>query len=502
MLPLQADRFRLIALGSLFLLALGVALELSRPFLSASIGFDSQVAVVHFDRIASGRHVEQIVSTTSKPLLTFIYGPLFALFGDWRPIASVTVLAFAVGVAGVGALVWRIAGPIAAAFSAMAVLAAPTLLFDVGYALATPWAFVGWVAAGLAVTADRPRYGLAGLALLLAALARVETLVVIGVVAAALVVAAVARRPAPRRAWLVPLIGAGAIAVLCLHDWALSGDPLLWTKIAASYSKATTLHVPTPLEVIKLVGVRYVQFGAVTLLAGLGLVRLWMARQYAVALGLVALGPGVAAFLVVLAIRGIFVSERYLAAIDIAVLGAAGIGLAGLTTDAAAWIADRVGGSRWTPGRRQAIGIAVAASIAVVLVWPQGPFDVSLRQQVRASVEVGVDTDRSLPIIAAALRSEGTPAAVAVLVPTAVRPRAVIGLSLPLTSVGSTDRVSIDASGRPLARGQIVLHDRRAELLPDALAILEVSTPTTIGDLRLEPILADSARGLWIVAIR
>lgn len=502
MLPLRADRFRLIALGSLFLLALAVGLELSRPFLSASIGFDSQVAVVHFDRIASGRHVEQIVSTTSKPLLTFIYGPLFALSGDWRPIAWVTVLAFAAGVAGVGALVWRITGPVAAAFSAIAVLAAPTLLFDVGFALATPWAFVGWVAAGLAVTADRPRYGLAGLALLLAALARVETLVVIGLVAAALVVAAVAWRPAPRRAWLVPLIGAGAIAVLCLHDWTLSGDPLLWTKIAASYSKATTLHVPTPLEVIKLLGIRYVQFGAVTLLAGLGLIRLWMARQYAVALGLVALGPGVAAFLVVLAIRGIFVSERYLAAIDVAVLGAAGIGLAGLTTDAAAWIADRAGGASRTPGRRQAIGIAVAASIAVVLVWPQGPFDVSLRQQVRASVEVGVDTDRSLPIIAAALRSEGTTAAVAVLVPTAVRPRAVVGLGLPLTSVGSTDRVSIDTSGRPLVRGQIVLHDRRAELLPDALNVLEVSTPTTIGDLRLEPILADPARGLWIVAIR
>jgi len=500
-LPLQADRFRLIALGSLFLLALAVGLELSRPFLSASIGFDSQVAVVDFDRIASGRHVEQILSTTSKPLLTFIYGPLFALGGDWRPIAWVTVLAFAAGVAGVGALVWRIAGPIAAAFSAIAVLAAPTLLFDVGYALATPWAFVGWVAAGLAVTAARPRYGLAGLALLLAALARVETLVVVGLVAAALVVAAIARRPAPRRAWLVPLIGAGAIAVLCLHDWALSGDPLLWTKIAASYSKATTLHVPTPLEVIKLLGIRYVQFGAVTLLAGLGLVRLWMARQYAVALGLVALGPGVAAFLVVIAIRGIFVSERYLAAIDVAVLGAAGIGLAGLTTDAAAWILGRAGSS-WTPARRQAIGIAVAAAIAVVLVWPQGPFDVSLRQQVRASVEVGVDTDRSLPIIAEALRGEGTTAAVAVLVPTAVRPRAVIGLGLPLTAVGSTDRVSIDASGRPLARGQIVLHDRRAELLPDALALLEVSTPTTIGDLRLEPILSDPARGLWIVAIR
>jgi hypothetical protein len=85
-----------------------------------------------------------------------------------------------------------------------------------------------------------------------------------------------------------------------------------------------------------------------------------------------------------------------------------------------------------------------------------------------------------------------------VLVPTSVRPRVVLGLGLPLTSVDNTDRVSTD----PLARGQIVLHDRRAELHPDTLAFLEVSAPTTIGGLRLEPILADPARGLWIIAVR
>jgi len=501
-LPARADRTRLISLGSLFVLAIAVGLELSRPFRSASIGFDSQVAVLHFERIVSGRHIEAFVSTTSKPLLTFVYGPVHALTGDWRPIAWATITAYAAGVAGVGALVNRVAGPIAAAFSAAAVLAAPSLLFDVGFALATPWAFLGWVLAGLAVTAKQPRYGLAGFALLLATLARVETLVVLGVLAVALVAARISGRRAPGRAWLVPIIGAGAIAILCLHDWALSGDPLLWTKIATRYSQATTLHVPTPLEVAKLLGTRYLQLGAATLLACLGLVRLVMRRQFALVIALVALGPAVAAFLLFLALRGIFVSERYVAAIDVAVLAAAGIGLAGLTTDAAGWIADRVGASRWRSGHWEAIGVVAALAIAVVLVWPQGPFDVTLRKEVRASVEAGADTDRAIPIIAAALRGETTMTIPAVLVPTSVRPRVVIGLGVPLNEVGSTDRIPISASGGSLHAGQIVDHDRRAELKPDALTALEVTAPTSFGNLRLEPILADPARGLWVIAVR
>ena len=201
------------------------------------------------------------------------------------------------GIAGVGALVSRITGPVAGAFSAVAVLAAPTLLFDVGYALATPWALLGWVAAGLAVTAERPRYGLAGLALLLATLARIETLVVVGLALSVLAMASIARWPVPRRAWLVPLIALGALRVMCLHDWLLSGDPLLWSTVAVRYSQTTDLAVLSPREVMLFPAGRYAATGAVTLLAMFGLARLIVGRRYALVVGLPGLGPGVATFL-------------------------------------------------------------------------------------------------------------------------------------------------------------------------------------------------------------
>ena len=201
------------------------------------------------------------------------------------------------GIAGVGALVSRITGPVAGAFSAVAVLAAPTLLFDVGYALATPWALLGWVAAGPAVTAERPRYGLAGLALLLATLARIETLVVVGLALSVLAMASIARWPVPRRAWLVPLIALGALPVMCLHDWLLSGDPPLWSTVAVRYSQTTDLAVLSPREVMLFLAGRYAATGAVTLLAMFSLARLIVGRRYALVVGLPGLGPGVATFL-------------------------------------------------------------------------------------------------------------------------------------------------------------------------------------------------------------
>jgi hypothetical protein len=53
-----------------------------------------------------------------------------------------------------------------------------------------------------------------------------------------------------------------------------------------------------------------------------------------------------------------------------------------------------------------------------------------------------------------------------------------------------------------LKAGQIVVHDRRAERHPDALAALEVTSATTVGAVTIEPLLADPNRGLWILAVR
>jgi hypothetical protein len=492
----SSERLRVVGLGGLFVLALVVGLELARPFRSASIAFDSQVAVLHFDRIISGRHLEQFLSTTPKPLLTFIYGPLHALTGDWRPIAWTAIVAYGLAIAGVGAVVGRVAGTAAGAFSALAVLASPTLLFDVGFALATPWALLGWVAAGLALTAERPRYGLAGVALLLATLARLETLVLVALALVVVVGSHIARRPAPRRAWLVPLIGFGALLVMAAHDFLLSGDPLLWSTVAIRYTGATTLHIDSPVEVLGFLVGRYAAVGAVSLLAVIGVLRLLVRRQFVLAVGLIGLGPGVAAFLVVLALRGIFVSERYVAAIDIAVAAAAGMAIGGISFDVRGWIASRTPPLAPNP----LLSVAAAAVAAVVITWPNGPLDVTLRTEVRTSLESGVDTDRAEGVIKPALATAPSRLAPAVYVPASVRPRVTIDLGLTLGEVGASDGLTI-AEG-PLKVGQIIVHDRRAEGRPDALAALELITPTTIGDLSVEPLLVDPSRGLWVLAVR
>jgi hypothetical protein len=492
----SSERLRVVGLGGLFVLALVVGLELARPFRSASIAFDSQVAVIHFDRIVNGRHLEQFLSTTPKPLLTFIYGPIHALTGDWRPIAWAAIVAYGLAIAGVGAVVGRVAGSAAGAFSALAVLASPTLLFDVGFALATPWALLGWVAAGLALTAERPRYSLAGLALLLATLARLETLILVALALAVLVGSHIARRPAPRRAWLVPLIGFGALLVMAAHDYLLSGNPLLWSTVAIRYTEATTLHVDSPVEVLAFLIGRYAAVGAVSLLAVIGVLRLLARRQFVLAFGLIGLGPGVAAFLVFLALRGIFVSERYAAAIDIAVAAAAGIALGGTSFDVLEWIGSRTPRLAASP----TLGVVAAAVAAVFITWPHGPLDVTLRTQVRTSLESGVDTDRAEGVIRTALATTTSQPVPAMYVPTTVRPRVTIDLGLTLPQVGSTDRLTVADAG--LKAGQIIVHDRRAEGRPDALSALELTTATTIGEVSVEPLLVDPSRGLWVLAVR
>ena len=129
-----------LGIALLFGLAVIVGTELARPFRSASIAFDSHVAVLHFERIVAGRQLEVFLSTTPKPLLTLVFGLLHAVAGGWAAIAWATVGAHALAVVLAALLASRLAGPIAGAFSAVAVLFSPALLFDVGFALATPWA--------------------------------------------------------------------------------------------------------------------------------------------------------------------------------------------------------------------------------------------------------------------------------------------------------------------------------------------------------------------------
>lgn len=497
----------------LFAAAIAVGAELARPFQSASVAFDSQAAVLYFDRIASGRHLEAFITTTPKPLLTLVFGVLHASFDDWRYLAWATLLANGLGIVLTTALAHRLGGGIAAAFVGLALVNSASLLFDVGYALATPFALLGWAVAGLAITGPRPRFAVAGLALAIASLARVETLVVVGVAIVALGWAAWAPagvgsrlrvgRP-PRRAWLVPLLGLLALPVMLLHDLLLTGDPLFWMGVASRFSALTTAHISTPLEILGDLAVRYWEMGALTLLAAIGAVRLVLGRQFGITVGLLALGPGVAAFLVLLAARGIFVPARYVAPVDVAVIFAAGLGVGAISVT----LLRQPPLDRWTDRFRNRAGdrapAAAAAVLAILLSGPYWHTNSSIRTTVRESLQLAIDADAAVPAIRAELATGGgaRTGAARVLAASAIRPRLIVdlGLSIPAVAAVAAGRIDV-AAGYP-ARGQVVLHSRAGDPEAEGWTQLEVDESRTVGSVTLDPLLVDAAAGLWVIAIR
>jgi hypothetical protein len=496
-----------------FLLATAVALELARPFSAGLIAFDSAAAVLHFDRIAAGRHLEVFLSTTPKPLLTVLYGALFGLTHDWRVIDWATIGAQGLAVALLAGLARRFDGWRAFAFTAVALAGAPALLFDASLALATPWALLLWAVAGWAVSVERPRYWLAGVALALATLARLETLVLVGVALLVLVILRFGppriRRPVPRSAWLLGL-GLLAIPVALVHDWLLTGNPLFWTTVSQLYSEKTSKVILTPIALTETLGRRYLAEPALAILALIGWLRLAARGRWPAAIGLAALGAGIAIFLVALAARGIFVSDRYFAAIDVAVAFAAGSGACALSVELPGALhrlrATRGTWSRW-------LSPAVMAVLAVAFTAGWGGIGTGLRTTIRGFAWQGVDALLARPALLAAVSAvpgartwpaagEPGPAHPLLLVPTPLRPQVAVDLDLPLTQVGSTNPGAVDVAAGIPAAGQVVFHDRRAEGVTTAgTEALETGVRKQIGTSVLVPLLANPGRGFWIIRI-
>ena len=138
------------------------------------------------------------VPTTPKPLLSLVYGPIWELTHEWRPVVWIAVGVFAAAAASATLLAWRLAGPAAALFAGVALACSSMLMWEALRGLATPWAILGWMLAGLAITARPARFATAGLALAFASLARVETLAIVG--AAGIVLVAISIGPRLRAA--------------------------------------------------------------------------------------------------------------------------------------------------------------------------------------------------------------------------------------------------------------------------------------------------------------
>jgi hypothetical protein len=505
-----------LALGTaIFVVAVAEALWVVRPFSVGPVGSDSTSTVLYFSRLFSGQQLELFLGTTPKPLLSLIYGPLYFAFQDWRPISWLAIAAYGLAIAAAALLAGRVSRSRAAAiFTATGLLASTGLLQDVSLAYAVSWALLGWSLAGLAVTADRPRYALAGTALMLAGLARQETLFITVLAGCCLGAASLLARvrglaPPPRQAWLL-MIGLLALPIGALHDWLLTRDPLYSFAIPVLGS---LIRVPQdPVTAAGILAHHLRSSMPLLLLALVGLGALSMRRAWPVVIGLVALGPGVAAFLLYLGARHVYLLDRYALPVDIAITVAAGIGFAAIATPVLARVPQ---GSIPAPARGVVLAL-VAVGVALPLAPTVAPFNQILLNAIHTDRQLVLNFQTAAPTIEEALAGvphvrdmpslrdpdELTPPArPALLVPARVYPMAAVQFGLPLTQVARLQPERVNGTGSYPSAGQIVLHDRIVDMPTARFRFLEIGQPTTQGPLHLVPLLADPVRRIWVVMV-
>jgi hypothetical protein len=486
---------------------------------------DSAASVLYFRSIVSGHPLDSFVATTPKPLLTLIYGLAWTLTGDWRTLGWVTIAVFAVAVACGAELLRRWAGWAAAAFLVVAVALSPVLALEVSRANSIVWALAGWLAAGLALSAPRPRPWLAGIALLVAFLSRTETIVLILPATVWIVVLALRARPAEARR-LTPLMLAWlALPIACFHDLLLTGNPLYWLTVPAAY---TAIVAPDfrPLRPLALIGEVVARYAEMPILAGLsvlGAVRLARRRQWLAVGAIAGLTAGVIALLVVIAWRGVYVTTRYLEQADIGLLVAAAVG--------SGWLADLVASavaSRRAPGdganRGRALGTAVAVGIAVAVAAVvamrdlPSPLGVGLAVELERVRTTSRNADAVRPRLAAILAAApgdlpppaDGPAGLrvvdtrkaTVLVPRTLVNRLLVDLDAPLTRLGDSWLAIRLSGGDPaISPGQVIYHDRAGDLRPELFGPLEIEAPAAWRGFRLAPLIVDTVAGIWVVEV-
>ena len=499
--------------AGIFAVAVAEAVLVVRPFRVGPVGSDSQSTVLYFERIVSGEQLELFLGTAPKPLLSLVYGPLYFIFHDWRPISWTAILVYGLAIATTALLAGRVArSHTATVFTATGLLASAGLLTDVSLAYTVSWALLGWSIAGLAVTANRPRYALAGTSLMLAGLVRPETWFITVLAGACIGVAwlrarAQGRTPPPPGAWLV-MIGLLGVPLGALHDQLLTGDPFY---TFATPSLGSLIRAPQDPAFVGEILNSVVAPTLLVFLALVGLAVLTFRRAWPLVIGLVALGPGVAVFLLFQGSRHVYVLERYALPIGIAITVAAAIGFAAL---AVAVIAPLVEGSSLKPARR-AVQAIVAVAVALALVPTLAPFDPRVLEPIQEQRQLALHFQAAASTIEEALDGVAgvrdmpslrdpdgllPPASPALLVPAGVYPMAAAQLGLPLTQIARLVPRHVRERGY-LRAGQIVMFDRVAERPPGSLRVLKIDQPVTRRSLCLIPLLAQRFRGIWVVSV-
>ena len=501
--PWLPDAVAFVIAGAL---AVVLATELTRPLHAGPVAFDVGANVLHFERIVHGHRLEQMLTTTPKPFLTVIYGLLHALTDDWRPISWSTILAFGVGVALLTVVARRLGGTVVATFVGVGLAGSALLLEDVGLALGWGWALLWLAVAAFVVTLPAPRYVLAGLALAAAVLVRIELIVVVAGIGLVLALASALPwlpRP-PRGAWFL-LLGGLALPVMLVHDGLLIGDPLFWTAISGRYSESA----PDLRDLGELAAAVWARYEGLPVLGGLailGVVELLRLRHWAIGVGILLLGPAITAFMLLLALRGTFVPDRYLAPVDVALIVGAGFGLHALRLRP-----GLVRALRAVAAPLRVAGLVAAVALLAIVITPSWALiGAPGRDVVRNQLWLAIDQRAVLATLRAEVAErpeitaypdgdgDGEPT---FFVPVKARPAIAVDLGLSLAEVGSSFGPNIDlAAGYP-AVGQVVFHDLHGERYLTGFEPLRTDVAIEIDGVRVVPLAVDERRGYWVVEI-
>jgi hypothetical protein len=490
------------ALAGGFAFAFTVAYVMVHPITASPVGYDTAGSVLYFQRLVHGQILEQPYGATPKPAMTVLDGLLFAVYG-WSAISLAAVAAFAAVVTLGAELARRVAGSAAGVFAFVALLGSRPLLLDASLAYAVSWAALWLILAGFAITAERPRYVVVGLALCMATLTRLESIVV---VAGAIAAVAAWRwlgprfrlRPAPRGAWFVGL-GFLAIPVMLVHDWLLIRNPLYWASVSATYSAGDPASVRTPVQLSVWLAGHYGAMAVLVALACVGAALLLRRRQWALATGLALLGPGIGLFLLALAARGTYVSARYVYLMDLAVTFAAAVGFSAVRVPELA--------GQWRHHARLVTAAALFGSVAVALMAsvPYGPLNPGTRRSVFDQRIVSANLRVVEPLLRRELQASGESngAPPRIVAPGLWTPLVIVDFKLRIPDVG-VPHFTVDGNAYApwlLRAGQLIYHDRTGDPKNGASAALESEGPVTMGAFTLTRIASDPAAGWWLYRV-
>jgi hypothetical protein len=514
--PLDRRRAgQIAALVAIGLVAVAIGAWRIRPFAEGMVGYDTAASVLYFDRIVAGLRLEGFVEATPKALLTLVDGVTFGLTHDWRAISLLAVAGYGLNVALGTWLAARLGGLAAAGFVLAGLLWSAPLLDDAAYAYAVGPAVTGWLIAGLAVMAQRPRYLVAGAALAVAGLARYETVLLDGLALVALACAWIVPRvrgsvPRTGAAWWL-MLGFASVVVEAVHDWLLTGDPLWAIEVSGIVS--TFRRVLSVREVTNLIATHYRPGIVVLVLAVVGVVVLVQQRRWAILLGIVALAPGVLAFQVALAVRGTYVSARYLYPADLALVFAAALGVGGIW----AYVVQRLPAlrtaARWAwPSVAASLAAGLVGLVTVSWFTPLGP----VQDHIDTNAAIYANEASVLPTLRTAIAADAAGAAfgpasrdprnrdrsgAAAVVPVLLIPRLAVDLQLPVTQLADSGLPLVTSSGATPHAGQIVVHEDHLDKPTADYAFLEVGTITSLGAITLDPLLADAGAGIWVLRV-